>query len=194
MSHFSHIHPQSSPCVSLPDRSAYMCVCLCVCVCACVCACTCVCMYVCVRACIRVSVRACVRVCACAFLRFPPYLPQVLLQALVCGPEQGPDAEAVRVLLVSDLGLLQQGVQLLPDVGLHLVVPGTLGTGTAEPSEVVSNHSLLTAVGTYVWTITQLDQFSYKQMLMLNYKQIQDTKSHRCFITRVDMYSARSRR
>ena len=56
-----------------------------------------------------------------------PYLPQVLVQALVRGPQQGPDAEAVRVLLVSDLRLLQQGVQLLPDVGLDLVVAVTLG-------------------------------------------------------------------
>lgn len=51
-----------------------------------------------------------------------PYLPQVLLEALVGRPEQGSNAEAVGVFLVSDPGLLQQRVQFITDVGLHLMM------------------------------------------------------------------------
>lgn len=50
------------------------------------------------------------------------YLPQVLLQALVRGSEQGSDAEAIGIFLVSDARLLQQRVQFLSDVRLHLVM------------------------------------------------------------------------
>ena len=53
---------------------------------------------------------------------FGLYLPQVLLKALMCGSEQSSDAEAVSVLLVSDPRLLQQRVQFLSDVRLHLVM------------------------------------------------------------------------
>lgn len=51
-----------------------------------------------------------------------PYLPQILLEALVCRPEQCSDAEAVSVFLVSDPRLLQQRVQFITDVGLHLMM------------------------------------------------------------------------
>lgn len=50
------------------------------------------------------------------------YLPQVLLQTLVCGTEQGSDAEAVCIFLISNARLLQQRVQFLSDVRLHLVM------------------------------------------------------------------------
>lgn len=50
-----------------------------------------------------------------------PYLPQILLEALVCRPEQRSDAEAVGVFLISDSRLLQQRIQFITDVGLHLM-------------------------------------------------------------------------
>ena len=73
---------QSSPFVSLPNRSVSVCAC--------------------------VYVFVCVHMCVCVRFLWSPHLAQVLLQPLVRGPQQGPDAEAVCILLVSDLGLLQQ--------------------------------------------------------------------------------------
>lgn len=49
------------------------------------------------------------------------YLLEVAVETFVCGLQEGSDGEAVCVLLVTDLRLLHQRVQLLPDEGLHLV-------------------------------------------------------------------------
>lgn len=65
-------------------------------------------------------------------LRVVAYLPQVLLKALVCSPEQCPDAEAVSVFFISNPRLLKQRVQFLSDVRFHLVMAIALCAGGGE--------------------------------------------------------------
>lgn len=48
------------------------------------------------------------------------------------GPQQCPNAEAVRVFPVADLRLLQQRVQFLPDVRLNLVMAIALCEGSGQ--------------------------------------------------------------
>lgn len=52
----------------------------------------------------------------CASQDCVSYLVQIFVQALMCSSEQCSNREAVRVLLITNLSLLQQGVQLFPDV------------------------------------------------------------------------------
>lgn len=74
------------------------------------------------------SLFCCTKYCFVAFSHTSSglYLPEVLLKALVRGSEQSSDAEAVAVLLVSDLRLFQKRVQLLSDLRLHLMMAAAL--------------------------------------------------------------------
>lgn len=54
------------------------------------------------------------------------HLAQILVQPLVCSSEKSSDREAVRVLFIYDLRLLQQRVEFLPDLGLDHVLRGSV--------------------------------------------------------------------
>lgn len=63
------------------------------------------------------------------------YLAQVLVQPLICSSEQRSDREAVCLLLIYNLRLLQQWVELLPDLGLDHVLCGSIRLSREETKE-----------------------------------------------------------
>lgn len=71
------------------------------------------------------------------------YLAQVLVQPLMCSSEQRSDGEAVRVLLIYNLRLLQQRVELLPDLRLNYVLRGSVRLGREKKQKKQTYSSVL---------------------------------------------------